>query len=569
MKKSNMGSFKKYIWLPIFIMVLAACAQNPFEPIAGQVPMKSMFETMQEGIESDEKPQLATVPEDINEALLPTLALKPTKVSPRDRRFDIAVNNIEARDFFMGLVKDTDYNMIVSPEIKGNISLDLKNVTINGALEAVRDVYGYDYEVTPYGYQVLADGLRTRMFSVNYLNMERTSESQIQISSGQITQNLTNQNNDSFSGTSTQSQTSDVTPATKITTKNTSSFWASLQATLEAMVADQPNRKVIINPGAGLIIVRAKNSELEQIAEYLDWLQDTMTRQVLLEAKILEVTLGDAYQAGIDWKILGAVQSGTEALFDPVATTGTDDRALEAFTNIFKLTATGGSQFSTVIDLLSIQGNVQVLSSPRVATLNAQKAVIKVGFDEFFITNVSNTNTTSAGASDNTQDLELTPFFSGIALDVTPQINSEGNVILHIHPIVSNVFDQTKTFVVSNQEQSLPLALSVIRESDSIVEARNGQVIVIGGLMEEKMEETIGATPMLNKIPFAGTLFRKTNQQSKKTELVILLKPSIIERGTWANSLHKNKQRLEEVERGFHIGDRYEVFGNMAEFPRK
>lgn len=563
MYSETLNQVKRLI-LVILTFIITSCAQNPFEPVRGQVALNSGYEAIQDGIDTNEKAQVSTVPLEVNHALLPELTLQPKKEIPRNKRFDIAVNNLDAKAFFMGLVKDTHYNMVVSPNIEGSITLDLKNVTIEGVLNAVRDMYGFEYEVTPYGFQITADGLKTRLFSVDYLNLERITESEIQISSGQITQNSQDTTSNPYSGTSTLTQTSNVNPAARIKTKNTNSFWTTLQLTLEAMLHGKPERRIVLNPNAGLVMVHASASELDQIAQYLDQMQTSMTRQVILEAKILEVTLNDAYQQGIDWKVLGAVQMGTQDLVNPADVTIQD--TLEGFSDIFKLTATGGSQFSTVIELLTAQGNVQTLSSPRISTLNHQKAVIKVGYDEFFITNVSNTSTTSGSAADNTQNIDLTPFFSGIALDVTPQINANGNVILHIHPLISTVTDQNKAFIVSGLAQELPLAFSVIRESDSIVEAKSGQVIVIGGLMKDNTEEYVGATPFLNRVPFLGNFFRKTNQKSQKTELVILLKATVVERGTWAKSLKNEMNRYHDLDRGYYFGDIYEMMGNMGEF---
>ena len=138
--------------------------------------------------------------------------------------------------------------------------------------------------------------------------------------------------------------------------------------------------------------------------------------------------------------------------------------------------------FNAFVELLEAQGDTRVLSSPRVATLNNQKAVIKAGTDEFFVTDVSS-NTVTGTAATTSRDVTLTPFFSGIALDVTPQISADGEVILHIHPTVSEVTDQTKELTVSGETDALPLAFSEIRESDSVVKAKSGQIIAIGGLM--------------------------------------------------------------------------------------
>ena len=215
---------------------------------------------------------------------------------------------------------------------------------------------------------------------------------------------------------------------------------------------------------------------------------------------------------------------------------------------------------------METQGNVQVLSSPRVSTVNNQKAVIKVGTDEFFVTDISNTTVTGGGGTTTSPDITLTPFFSGVALDVTPQIDSEGTVVLHIHPTVSEVEDETKVIDLTGETLELPLAVSNVREADSIVSARSGELIVIGGLMNETTKEDIAATPFLGGIPFFGSLFRQTRQDSVKSELVILLRPQVVESPeVWRNSTQRTLDRVNELDRGFHFGSRPGVFGTMGE----
>ena len=164
--------------------------------------------------------------------------------------------------------------------------------------------------------------------------------------------------------------------------------------------------------------------------------------------------------------------------------------------------------------------------------MNNQKAVIKVGTDEFFVTDVeTETDTTDSNTLNQTVSVEL-PFFSGVALDVIPQIDDNGEVILHIHPTVSEVTEKTKNNNVStNTQLSVPLALSSVRESDTIIRARSGQVVVIGGLMKDQVRDDVAKTPVLGDIPVMGNLFRHTRQSKTKSELVILLKPLVINGG--------------------------------------
>ena len=192
---------------------------------------------------------------------------------------------------------------------------------------------------------------------------------------------------------------------------------------------------------------------------------------------------------------------------------------------------------------------MQVLSSPRISTVNNQKAVIKVGQDEFFVTEISNTTTTSTGTTTNNPEVELTPFFSGIALDVTPQISESDEIILHIHPSISEVEDQTKTITLGDQRVDLPLALSTIRETDSIVYARSGQVVVLGGLMQNKSVDVNAGTPLLGNLPGVGHLFSQQRNKMVKNELVILLRPIIMGPDGLPEALDGSGERFDQFRR--------------------
>ena len=303
---------------------------------------------------------------------------------------------------------------------------------------------------------------------------------------------------------------------------------------------------------------------MRSISDYLDAIQEIAQRQVILEAKIVEVQLSDGFRSGINWVSVSQNVNNDTYTFGQLAppsgysgdptdlggapvivqpgnpVTGFATPALGgAFTMAFDI-----GDFNAFLELLEQQGETRVLSSPRVSTLNNQKAVIKAGTDEFFVTDVSS-NTVTGTSSTTSRDVELTPFFSGIALDVTPQISADGEVTLHIHPTVSDVTDQQKNLTVSGETDILPLAFSEIRESDSIVKARSGQIIVIGGLMRNSMVEESFGTPGLSRIPGLGNLFKSRRAVERKTELVILLKPVVIDGDeTWTRMADESLQRI-------------------------
>ncbi|WP_276680376.1 pilus (MSHA type) biogenesis protein MshL, partial [Thalassolituus oleivorans] len=251
----------------------------------------------------------------------------------------------------------------------------------------------------------------------------------------------------------------------------------------------------------------------------------SVQKQVLIEAKIIEVTLSDGYQAGINWSTIAA-QTGNNDVWASQSSVALANPDLIG--GIFSLNVDVGD-FTGALSLLETQGDVEVLSSPRIATVNNQKAVIKVGSDEFFVTDVSSTNTTTTTGTTETPDIGLTPFFSGIALDVTPQIGDDGEVTLHVHPKVTEVKEKVKKIELNSDEYNLPLAYSTVRETDSIIRARSGQIVVIGGLMQNKTSETVAKVPFFGDLPLIGGLFRQKRQETVQSELVILIQPRIID----------------------------------------
>src|SRR3990167_286762 len=345
--------------------------------------------------------QSGQIPLSVSNALIPSMdASVPKPAPPRDRQFVVTANQMPARAFFMGLVEGTPYNMIVSPAVTGTISLNLRNVTIDQTLEAVQDAYGYEFRKTSYGYEILPAELETKIFTINYLDVRRSGKSYTELSSGAISEKIGtvtagSSNNSGSSSTSTPL----VKPSgSSVETRSIVNFWRDLDSTLKTMVGNKNGRSVVVNPQAGIVIVHAFPAEIHQVDRYLIRIQNSLSRQVILEAKILEVQLNDQYQAGIDWNLIGdAVNADIPPTDGGVAQTAFktfDKTDLKDFDSIFTLRIKG--DFGGLIKLLQTQGNVQVLSSPRISTINNQKAVIKVGQDEFFVTGISTQNTVTS-----------------------------------------------------------------------------------------------------------------------------------------------------------------------------
>lgn len=497
--------------------------------------------------ESLAQSEAGTPPPAVQAALIPPLRLESAGRASGPR-FDVAVRDMEAREFFLSLMDGAGENLVVHPEVSGLITFSLRNVTLEEVLGAVRDTYGYDYRRTSYGYRILPNQLITRTYNLNYLNLQRRGETDTRVSSGQVTANESSLNNGSGgTGSSEGSSGSGVSTvnASQVVTSSEVDFWREVAGVIQALIGEEEGNRVVVNPQASLLVVRASSADQQNVEAFLEQAERNLQRQVVLEAKILEVSLKDSFQAGINWTQLGSERNADFVL-------GLDGAALSGAQGIGGVfsAALGIGDFTGLLELLETQGQVRVLSSPRISTLNNQKAVIKVGSDEFFVTEVSSSNTvTSGGVSEPTQDVTLTPFFSGISLDVTPQINQHDEVTLHVRPSVSRVQDQNKVISLGEgRDLNLPLALSTTRQSDSIVRARSGQVVVIGGLLQNVNDNTDANVPWLSKLPVLGVLFQQQRKDLERSELVILLRPQVVGADTWLEELRKSAASFGELD---------------------
>ena len=489
-------------------------------------------------------------PAAVQAALIPPLELGGAAGAASTARFDVAVRDMPAREFFLSLMDSAGQNLVVHPGVSGEITFALRRVTLEEVLAAVRDSYGYDYRRTPYGYQIMPNQAITKTYDLNYLNVQRLGSTDTRVSSGQAT---TSENTGSGAAGTTTSSTSNTVNASQLITRSDADFWNEVSTVIAMIIGTEETNKVVVNPQAGLLVVRASSADQQSVQEFLRQAQRNLQRQVILETKILEVELSDGFQSGVNWSFLqgqkGIGLGGFSTLANGVNVPNIPVQGPDGVGGVFGMTFDFGN-FEGVIQLLETQGEVRVLSSPRVSSLNNQKAVIKVGTDEYFVTDVSTTTTSLAGGTTAPDlDVTLTPFFSGISLDVTPQIDENDQVTLHVRPTVSRVEDQNKSIRLGGSDNvfNLPLALSTTRQSDSIVRARSGQVVVIGGLLQNANENTDANLPWASKLPIVGPLFQQQRKALRKSELIILMRPQVVGEDTWLEELRKSAETFREL----------------------
>jgi MSHA biogenesis protein MshL len=578
-------------------LILIACAAGAAASLAGcQAPhTRDTYEEISKEVRqaAAKSPSQPAAPDAVEAALLPPLpaltAQLPKARAVLDERFNVAFNQVPVQQFFNSIVAGTRYNMLIHPEVSGTITAHLKDVTLFEALDAVRELYGYDYKVEGTRIYIRPLTMQTRMFKVNYLTATRKGKSNVRVSStsvntagpttsGQIGNNSNNSNIPQQVNNGVQQTQED---ASNVTTSSDSNFWGDLKTALDALIGGAgEGRSVVISPQSGVIVVRAMPEQLRNVDQYLKATQLAVERQVILEAKILEVQLNTGFQTGINWASFASFKTGHDnrvsggflspgtglaplpfAGGQPPTLTSGGTAGISASTGFSLANAANNagslfglafqtSNFAAMISFLESQGSVHVLSSPRIATINNQKAVLKIGTDEFFVTGVSTTTNSNATGNTTSPNVTLQPFFSGVVLDVTPQIDDEGNIMLHVHPSVSQVTTVNKVINLGSAGSlNLPLAASSTSEMDSMVRGQDGQIVAIGGLMRQSTTSDRSQVPGAGDIPIVGALFRNKDEQIQKRELVVLIKPTIVDdASSWTQDMQDATRRIEQLD---------------------
>lgn len=595
----------------------------------------------------------AVVPPAVSLSLLPPvnskLSVPRASKKQLEQRFDLVVNDSPISQVLLGIVADTRYSIMIRPKnvqssspgvaaplsvaggMTDKVTINLKDITMFDALDAIREVYGYDYTIEGSRIYVQQPELQTRLYQVNYIIGQRQGVSDLKVIGGasgggsSSSSGSSSSTGASSSGGSGSGSGYSSVQASALSTVAKSDIWSEVEDALRTTLGCQIPKKVAgstgtgsaagsgsagatsradvsfvgdtalgerqrgvdgctdgramsINQMSGTIIVRGMPYEHRTVTQMLRSIQVNIERQVIIEAKIIDVELNSEAQQGINWasfdgdihrSSLGADTTliNSTSYIDPATGLATTLRgSVNQGTSLGGLLGTGlvgasasnafsaglgialqNRNFLAMLNFLQTQGHVHVLSSPRISTLNSQKAVIKVGSEEPFVTNIAggSTSITNGVAQTTPPTLQYQPFFSGISLDVTPQIDGRDNITLHVHAMVNSVVEKEKISQPTAGAVRVPFAVNTISETDSVVKTKDGQVVVIGGLMTESNRDNRSKVPGVGDVPALGALFAKGGQSSVKRELVILLKPTVVKDDSiWTNDIATTQGRI-------------------------
>ncbi len=562
------------------LMTVLGCTAGLTACQLGPAPSRTLTSIDKELQAGKVAPPPVKAPEQVLQALMPPVArVKAIPQAVPEYRFDLSVSNAAPAQVYQAIASGSRYNILVASSLPGAVTVTLKDVTVKEALDTLRELYGYEYRIEGNRVIVQAAALGSRIFQVSYPAARRVGRSDTRVTSGSITASL------SGSGTSGGGSGGESTAheGSQVSTTTDADFWKELDTSLTAIVGTEGGRQVVISQQTGVVVVRGFPKDLVEVEKFLRASKLAVERQVMLEAKIVQVTLKDGFESGINWSGLSngnhrfSVGADAGRVYVPgsigqrfgfeqgaIVTTVSDDTITmsnlgQVLLNPASANGAGllgmaftANGFMGLLSFLETQGTVHVLSSPRVAAVNNQKALLRVGTDDFFITNVSTTITSSATGNITTPSITVQPFFSGISLDVTPQIDEDGMITLHIRPSVSNVSERTKIVNLGTLGNfSLPLASSNINETDTVVRMQDGVIVAIGGLMQETQTTDDSKVPGAGELPVIGNLFARKDRRLQKHELVFLLKPTIIKGDAqWAQDMANTQQRLSEYAEG-------------------
>lgn len=571
-KEVNLKKISNFLILIIFIL-FSSCAPK-VEKIETKPPEKKIEEVPPIDLTITKKEEI-----------------KKEAPAEEERRQIVKVKDVDIKDLLLALTADTDISLIIDPDVKGIVPiLDVKDITLGKLLNYILPQLGLSYSWDGKILRVFKAGLETKVFYLNYIAVAREGERNVSYSTRStvgagmggiggiggagVTGGAIGMGGFAGGGGGAEAQST-----TNIKTKTETNIWNDLVSGLEAIVfgksagggertkapepyarSDEEGRRLIISPQTGVIMITDYPEKLNQAAYFIESIEGSSQRQVWIEAKILEVILDQKHQMGVNWnavlnpgeQFIGLLPS-TDTVMYPSTSLNTQkplNQELSSSYGSFQFGVTN-NKIDFILDALSRQGQLKVLLSPRLSALNNEKAVIRVVREEAFFNLYTLTTVAQAGAvTAPSINLQIVPI--GIMMDIIPQISPSGEITLSINPDISELVE-IRTF----QSQGAMATQPVIdrRSIDTVAKVKDGQTIIIAGIIKERKKEELRGAPFLMKVPFLGTLFRRTEQSVERSELVILITPTLMVGKRIQELSEEERKRVEDAVKPFHFGD--------------
>lgn len=492
--------------LPIgFAFALVGCAPPPLATSEGHIKDK---------------------PEVSGQAQLPLLNLPPLpKPAPKPARqsFSAVVTNVPVRQLLFALARDAKINIDIDPGVKGMVTLNALDQTLPQILDRLTRQVGFRYRFQGDLLIVEPDLPYFEHYAIPYVNIQRDSVSEVGVSN-QISAGVANDSSDSTSGHA------DNKSSTSITSLSRNHFWETLVKDLQSIVpgsgsTDQESGRILAHPESGVLSVKTTARGHALVRRYLDQVLERSHRQVLIEATVVKVVLNDNYQAGVDWEAIkhnivdnGDVGSVSQNLL------GTNLSGPPVLTLAYT-----GKNIAAQIKLLNRFGNTKVISSPRLMVVNNQTAILRVVENKVYFTTTVDVNQTQGVSVTTTETIPHTVPV-GFVMSVTPSIDDNDSVLIHVRPTISRItgfiFDPNPLLAQAGTESRVPEI--EVQEMESLLKIQDGNVGVIGGLMQDNVGESTAGVPVLARVPGIGNLFSLKTNDYQKSELVVFIRPSVI-----------------------------------------
>lgn len=477
----------------------------------------------------------------------PLPAPQATKKEPTHT---VVVSDVPVRELLFSLARDADLNLDIDNDVDGLVTLNAVNQPLPAILERITANSNLRYSINNNVLQIRKDSPFFRNYRIDYLNMARISSSTVSVST-QISSTGQGAGDAAGGGGS-----GDNNSSTEVKNTSENTFWSSLQKNIATILVDKNSEAapsadgnspdIMLNRESGIMGVRATEKQHQEIQRFIDEVQNSSKRQVLIEATIAEVKLSDRYQAGINWSLVrdGA---GKNILFNIANTVNDVALGEPPVFSVGASTRLDGNLLQTTLQALETFGDVHIMSSPKVMAINNQTALLKVVDNlVYFTVEVNVEPSTAISIGRITYETQVNTVPVGFVMSVTPYINEQGSVTLNVRPTISRVIRQARD---PNPELARLNVISEIpviqvREVESVLKVNSGDVAVIGGLMQDEVSNSKRGIPVLSKIPYLGSLFRYEDDNTDKTELVIFIKPIVIKDASLNGDLSHFKEYL-------------------------